>query len=132
MLSASNGIAFFDAGEKYRVIVPAARSKAGDIYLDRDLLELLEKGMFEKTADKMQAYLPKENADAFAVILQNKFGVSVQIAPNMLSLIKNNTERISTRKKIDVPQEENEAELERIRILELESEAILLALELAA
>lgn len=132
MLSASNGIAFFDAGEKYRVIVPAARSKAGDIYLDRDLLELLEKGMFEKTADKMQAYLPKENADAFAVILQNKFGVSVQIAPNMLSLIKNNTERISTRKKIDVPPEENEAELERIRILELESEAILLALELAA
>lgn len=132
MLSASNGIAFFDAGEKFRVIVPAARSKAGDIYLDRDLLELLEKGMFEKTADKMQAYLPKENADAFAVILQNKFGVSVQIAPTMLSLIKGNTERISTRKKIDIPPDEDEAELERIRILELESEAILLALELAA
>lgn len=132
MLSASNGIAFFEAGEKFRVIVPAARSKAGDIYLDRDLLELLEKSMFEKTADKMQAYLPKENADAFAVILQNKFGVSVQIAPTMLSLIKGNTERVSTRKKIDVPPDEDEAELERIRILELESEAILLALELAA
>ena len=132
MLSASNGIAFFDAGDKFRVIVPASRSKAGDIYLDRDLLGLLEKGMFEKTADKMQAYLPKENADAFAIILQNKFGVSVQIAPTMLSLIKNSTERISTRKKIELPPNEDETELERIRILELESEAILLALELAA
>lgn len=132
MLSASNGIAFFDAGEKYRVIVPASRSKAGDIYLDKGLLELLEKGMFEKTADKMQAYLPKENVEAFAVILQNKFSVSVQIAPTMLSLIKNSTDKLSTRKKIKLPPDENESELERIRILELESEAILLALELAA
>ncbi len=132
MLSASNGIAFFEAGDKFRVIVPASRSKAGDIYLDKDLLELLEKGMFEKTADKMQAYFPKENADAFAIILQNKFGVSVQIAPTLLSLVKNSTERISTRKKIELPPNEDETELERIRILELESEAILLALELAA
>lgn len=132
MLNASNGIAFFNAGDKYRVIVPAARSKAGDIYLDKDLLPLLEKGIFEKAADKMQAYLPKENVEAFAIILQNKFGVSVQVAPTMLSLIKTNAERISTRKKIDLPPNENEAELERIRILDLEAEAILLTLELAA
>ncbi|MBX3164677.1 MAG: strawberry notch C-terminal domain-containing protein [Bacteroidetes bacterium] len=129
-LYASNDIAFFEAGNNFRVIVPLSRSKGGEIYLDNDLLQLLEKGMFEKTADKMQAYLPKENAEAFADILQNKFSVSVQIAPNMLSLIKTNTVRVSTHKKIELPPDENEAETERIRILELESEAILLALEL--
>jgi predicted RNA methylase len=131
-LYASNGIAFFNTADYYRVIVPAARSKAGDIYLDKDLLQLLEKGMFEKTADKMQAYLPKQNIEAFASILQNKFGVSVSVAPSMLSLVKSNKERISTRRKIELPPAEDDTELERIRILELESEAIALALELAA
>lgn len=132
MMNASNGIAFFDSGDKFRVIVPAARSKAGDIYLDKDLLELLNKGMFEKTADKMQAYLPKHNIEQFAIILQNKFGVSVQIAPTMLSLIKTNAERVSTRKKIELPPDEDDTELERIRILKLKAKAVSIALQLAA
>jgi len=129
---ASNGIAFFSAGDNYRVIVPLARSKAGDIYLDKDLLALVTKNLFEKSADKMAAYLPKENIDAFATILQTKFGVSVSLGLNQLSFIKPNSERISTRKKIVLPPSEDDAEQERIRILELEAEALALELDLAA
>jgi hypothetical protein len=127
---ASNEIAFFEAGDKYRVIVPLSRSRGGDIYTDKDLMALLTKGMFEKASDKMAGYLPKENIEAFAVILQKKFGVSVSIGMNQLSLIKNDTVKISTRKKIILPPEENETENERLRILELEAEALILELEL--
>ena len=129
---ASNDIAFFSNGESYRIIVPLARSRGGDIYTDRDLMALLTKGMFEKAADKMQAYLPKENLEAFAVILQNKHNVSVSIGTNQLSLIKSGTEKVSTRKQIELPPEEDYAASERIRILELEAEALELELELAA
>lgn len=131
-LYASNGIAFFKAGDEYRIIVPAARSKAGDIYLDKDVMALLKKNMFEKTADKMQAYMPEENIDALATILQNKFGISLSIGHNQLSYLKPNSERVSTRKKIEPPPNENDTELERIRLLELEAEALALELELAA
>jgi predicted RNA methylase len=126
---ASNEIAFFEAGDKYRIIVPLSRSRGGDIYTDRDLMALLNKGMFEKASDKMAGYLPKENIEAFATILQSKFGVSVSIGMNQLSLIKNDTVKISTRKKIELPPEEDDGEAEHLRILELEAEALLLEFE---
>jgi hypothetical protein len=127
---ASNEIAFFEAGDKYRIIVPLSRSRGGDIYTDKDLMAQLTKGMFEKASDKMAGYLPKENIEAFATILQNKFGVSVAIGMNQLSLVKSDAVKISTRKKIVLPPEDNDIDVERIRILELEAEALILELEL--
>ncbi|MBA2611301.1 MAG: strawberry notch C-terminal domain-containing protein [Bacteroidetes bacterium] len=131
-LYASNEIAFFSAGDKYRVIVPLSRSRGGDVYTDRDLMALVDKGIFEKASDKMAAYLPKENVEAFATILQRKFGVSVSISPNQLSLIKDNVIKLSTRKQIVLPPEPNNEADERIRILELEAEALILEIELLA
>ncbi len=131
-LYASNEIAFFSTADKYRVIVPLARSRGGDIYTDRDLMALVDKGLFEKSSDKMAAYLPKENVEAFATILQSKFGVSVSISPNQLSLVKDVSVKISTRKKIELPPEQNDNETERIRILELEAEALILEFDFAA
>ncbi|MFL5763894.1 MAG: JAB domain-containing protein [Bacteroidia bacterium] len=131
-LYASNSIAFFKMVDDYRVLVPMARSKSGDIYIDKDLLALLNKGMFEKVSDKMQATLPGKNIEAFATILQNKYSVSVSVGLNQLSQIKPNTQRISTRKKIDLPPDIDETESERIRLLELEAEALELELQLLA
>jgi hypothetical protein len=131
-LYASNSIAFFKMGDDYRVLVPMARSKSGDIYIDKELLALLNKGMFEKVSDKMQATLPGDNIEAFATILQNKYSVSVSVGLNQLSQIKPNTQRISTRKKIELPPDIDEAESERIRLLELEAEALELELQLLA
>jgi hypothetical protein len=131
-LYASNELAFFNAGDKYRVIVPLARSRGGDIYTDKDLMALVDKGLFEKSSDKMAAYLPKENVNAFAKVLQNKFGVSVSISMNQLSLVKDDVLKISSRKNIELPPEPNNEENERIRILELEAEALILEFELLA
>jgi hypothetical protein len=131
-LYASNNIAFFKMGDDYRIIVPMARSKSGDLYVDKELLALVSKGMFEKVADKMQATLPGDNIVALATILQNKYGVSVSIGLNQLSLIKTNAQRSSSRKKIELPPNIDEAESERMRLLELEAEALALELELLA
>lgn len=131
-LNASNEISFFSTGDKYRVIVPLARSRGGDVYTDKDLMALVDKGIFEKSSDKMAAYLPKDNVEAFATILQTKFGVSVSIHPNQLSLVKKDDVKYSNRKKIELPPEQNDDETERLRILELEAEALILELELLA
>lgn len=131
-LYASNNIAFFKMGGDYRVIVPLARSKAGDIYIDKELIALLHKGMFEKAADKMQATLPGDNIEAFATILQNRYGVSVSVGLNQLSLVKTNSDRVSSRRKIDIPPDIDEIESERLRLLELEAEALELELDLLA
>jgi hypothetical protein len=58
--------------------------------------------------------------------------VSVSIQPNQLSLIKTDTVKISNRKPILLPPNEDDAEVERIRILELEAEALLIEMELMA
>jgi hypothetical protein len=136
-LYASNNLAFFRSGGDYRIILPMARSKAGDIYIDRDLMALVNKGVFEKMADKMQAILPAANLDAFAVILQEKYGVSLSIGHNQMGLLKNAPQPAPARKVIALPPpeekvNEEEEEEERIRILELEAEALILELEMAA
>lgn len=131
-LYASNGIAFFKSGDKYRIIVPSSRSKAGNIYMDKDIWELIENKKFETAADKMQAYMPERNIEALVAILQAKHSISVSIGHNQLSLLKTNAERVSTRKKIELPPNEDDTESERIRILELEAEALVLEFEFAA
>lgn len=131
-LYASNDLAFFKQGDKYRVILPMARSKSGDIYIDPNLMALVDKGMFEKMSDKMQAFLPVSNLESFATILQNKFGVSVLVNLNQLAMLKPNSQRVSTKRKIDLPPDENKMETERLRILELEAEALVLEFEFAA
>lgn len=131
-LYASNGIAFFKSGETYRIIVPSARSKAGNIYMDKDIWELIEKNKFETAADKMQATLPEKNIEALANILQTNHSISVSIGHNQLSLLKTNAQRISTRKKIEPPPNENDSEQERIRILKLKAKALALEFDLAA
>jgi hypothetical protein len=138
-LQASSDLSFFKTGDNFRVVMPAARSRAGDIFLDTELLPLVENNRFEKISDRMQGTVTVGNIEAFAVLLQNKHGINVLVGQHMLTLIADNQERVTTRRKIALPPppsdepdepEENENEQERIRILELEAEALLLELEL--
>ena len=129
---ASSNIALFKAGDQYRMIVPASRSKAGDIYLNKDILELLEKGMFEKTADKMQAYLPAKNIEKLVLILQEKFGVSVSLSSFQLSQVQASKQKFSKRKKIELPPPEDEISIDKLKLLRLRAEALRIKLKLAA
>jgi hypothetical protein len=100
--------------------------------MDQEIWPLIVKGKFEIASDKMQGTLPEENINQLVEILQRKHSLSVELGHNMLTLIKHDSERVSSRKKIELPPAENDAEVERIRILKLKAKAVALRLKLAA
>ncbi|HWJ25308.1 MAG TPA: hypothetical protein VNS32_02135, partial [Flavisolibacter sp.] len=130
-LVTNNGLSFFRYGDYYKLIIAASRSRGGDIYLDGQILELVEKNNFEKVSDKMVALLPYQNIDRLIQVLQNNHSLSVTIHSYQLKDIKTDGQRFSNRKKIELPSEEEEP-VNNILLLELEAEALALELELLA
>jgi hypothetical protein len=130
----NNDIAIFKHGDQYKVIVPASRQKGGEIYLDKELLEIVDGNNFEKTSDKMVAVFPFKKIEHFIEILQTKFSSAVTLTKFQFDLIKDEKHaRHTTRKQIELPPKRNEKEEnELLRIYELEAEALALELELAA
>jgi hypothetical protein len=127
----NNGLSFFRYGDYYKLIISASRSKGGDIYLDKQILELVEKGNFEKVSDKMVAMLPHQNIDKLVELLQINHSLSIAIHSYQLKDLKIDGARFNNRKKIDMPDEEEEPANNFI-LLELEAEALALELELLA
>ena len=132
-----NGLSIFRAGDHFKLIIAASRSKGGDIYLDKDILELVEKNNFEKTSDKMVAMLPEKNINKLVELLQTNHSCSITIQSYQLKDLQKEAIRYSNRKRIELPPPEEEAEAkeeapDNIRILELEAEALTLELELLA
>jgi hypothetical protein len=131
----NNDVAIFKHGDQYKVIVPASRQKGGEIYLDKDILELVDGKNFEKTSDKMVATFPHKRIEPFVEILQTKFSSAVTLTTFQFDMIKDEKQKkISTRKKIifSPKKESSEQDKELLRIYELEAEALALELELAA
>lgn len=125
----NNGLFFFRYGDHYKLIISASRSKGGDIYLDRQILELVEKNNFEKVSDKMTAMLPYQNIDRLVEILQANHSLSITIHSHQLKDLKSESKKYSNRKPIELPTEE---EANDNSILELEAEALILELQLLA
>lgn len=130
-LVTNNGLSFFKTGNQYKIIVAASRTKGGDIYLDRQILKLVENNNFEKVSDKMVAMLPMENIDRLVELLQTNHSCSITIQSYQLKDLKSDAVRYSNRKKIELPDEEQEP-VNNIITLELEAEALTLELELLA
>lgn len=127
----NNGISFFKAGEYFKIIVGGSRSKGGDVYLDKQILELVEKNNFEKTADKMFANIHESKIDKLIEILQVNHSSSLTITPSQFAQLKDTKHRYSNRKSIVLPDttEDNNS---NVFYLELEAEALTLELELMA
>ena len=129
----NNGLSFFRTGNHFKLIISASRARGGDIYLDKNILELVEKNNFEKVSDKMVAMLPEKNIDKLLEILQTTHECSITIHSSDLKNIKSDAGRYSNRKKIKLPPDDEEEELpDNVAILELEAEALALELELLA
>lgn len=130
----NNGISFFRHGDDYKIIVSASRSKGGDVYLDKDILALVEGNNFEKTSSSMVARMPYQHIDKLVEILQNNHSCSVTVHSSQLRDLKLDTgSRFSNRKPILLPDQEKEEALPgNVKILELEAEALVLELELLA
>lgn len=130
---ANNGLSFFRTGNHFKLIIAASRTRGGDIYLDKQILELVEKSNFEKVSDKMVAMLPEKNIDKLLEILQTNHGASVTVHQSDLKNIKLDAGKYNYRKKIVLPPDDEEDEQpDNMVILELEAEALVLELELLA
>jgi predicted RNA methylase len=131
-LNASDQISLIKINGGYRVIVPATKSKGGDIYLDQDIWPLIEKNKWEMVSGKMVAVLPDKNIRKLAEVLQDNHSVSMELNLNQLELVDKSSHISTRRKPIMLPPNEDEKELERIRILEIEAKALTLRLKLAS
>ncbi|HTA26947.1 MAG TPA: strawberry notch C-terminal domain-containing protein [Bacteroidia bacterium] len=128
-----NDIGIFRHDEDFKIIVPMSKQRGGDVYLENDILALVEKHNFEKTADKMTAILPAKNLQAFAEILQRKLSTSVTLSYLQFNMIKDEAPpKKVARLHILLPPKEDESNMENLRILELEGEALELEMELMA
>jgi predicted RNA methylase len=127
----NNGLSIFKTGENFKLIISASRTKGGDIYLDKQILELVERNNFEKVSDKMVAILPEKKIGKLVELLQNNHSCSITIHSSQLKDLKTDGTRYSDRKKIELPDKEKNVE-DSISILELEAEALTLEFELLA
>jgi predicted RNA methylase len=127
----NNGLSIFKTGENFKLIIAASRARGGDIYLDKQILELVEKNNFEKVSDKMVAILPEKKIGKLAELLQTNHSCSTTIRSSQLKDLKTENMKYSNRKKIELPDKEQESSHDVI-MLELEAEALSLELELLA
>jgi predicted RNA methylase len=125
-ITTNNLISIFkQSGVTYKVLVSSARSRGGDVYLDPDILEIVDRKNFEKISDKMTAIIHEDNIDRFVEILQEKFNDSVSLNPAQYELIKGELP-----KKVERPQLKPVILPKQPQVDELELEAMALELEL--
>jgi len=129
----SNDVGIFRHGSDFKIIVAGARQRGGEVYLEKEILDLVENNNFDKVADKMVAMLPAKNLPAFVEILQRKMSAAVTISFLQFDMIKDEAppKRVA---KITIlpPSDEEEQNEDDIRMLEFEAEALELELELLA
>jgi hypothetical protein len=129
----NNGLSIFRMDGQYKLIISASRSKGGDIYLDKDILPLVDKNNFEKVADKMVAHLPENKISQLVTVLQTNHSCSITIHSHQLKELEKSALRVVIRKRIELAPDAKEDEtLPNVHLLELEAEALALELELLA
>ena len=75
------------------------KQRAGDVYLDEDILKLVDGHNFEKVSDRMAATLDENKIDDFISILQEKFNASVSLNAQQFEVIKNEIPKRPVREK---------------------------------
>jgi hypothetical protein len=105
-IKCSNGLIIArEYGQRYKLYVPASRQGGGDIYLDRELHELVENGIWEKQSDKMITYVLADRIDAVLVLLGSKHPGTVPVARHQVtSLVSSSPDSgLTTRFPIRLP-----------------------------
>ncbi len=131
-ITTNNGVAFIRNKDFYKIVVSATLVKGGDIYLDRQLLPLVDKQIFEKVSDKMVAKLPEANIAAFVRVLQNNHSSSIAIPPSEAEHLKPVPIIPNHYKPIELPPPEEvpAPKTAMLRMLELKAKALQVKLQL--
>jgi predicted RNA methylase len=98
-ITTKNDVSIFKQNDQFKIMVSSARSRGGEIYLDPDLLDLVDKNNFEKVSDKMTASLEDSKIEKFVEILQEKFNDSVSLTSGQYEIIKSEISKKTSRPK---------------------------------
>jgi hypothetical protein len=130
----NTGVSLFRTGGYYKIIIAASRSKGGEIYLDKQILALVERNNFDKVSDKMVAMIEDNRISQLVEVLQINHSCAITINSAQFSEIGKSNHRYSSRRKIELPvfTPEQTAPDNTVMLLELEAEALALELELLA
>lgn len=133
-ITTNNGVSLFKQPGRYKIIVSASRSKAGDIYLDSDILNLVDNNNFERVSSSMTAMVDESKVDKLITLLQDKFSSSVSLNTEQFSLIKNDLPKRPLRERPVINVERKQRAIPEVQLppppSEIELEAMALELEL--
>lgn len=118
-ITTDNGTGIYNTGDTYKIIVPSSKQKGGDVFLDKDILEMVEGNNFNKVSTNMVAYLPHNRIAEFLNILQQKFNDSVKLDMHQFNLIKNIKTEHKERNKIKLLSPEEVAQEEELHLMAL-------------
>lgn len=130
----TNGISLIRQGMDFRIIVSSNRQKAGDIFTDAELLELVRGKNFEKVANKMAAHIPYDNLETALLILQDKFGATLLVPKDEVKIITPSENETYARKPIAAPKPyDPDKDIQvKLKLIKLKAKALELKLKLMA
>lgn len=137
-LTTDAGVSIFNTGDAYKMIVPSSFKRGGEVFLDTEILKLMDKQNFDKVGDKMTATFPHQNIDALIQLLQARINDSVSLSVRQYQLIQNQPSQTRSRHPIKLLSKEELEEQENLQLqtlaieAELEMELELLRLRQAA
>ena len=127
----NNGVTLIRQANNFKIIVPSARQRGGQFYLDKDILKLVQNEKFELSADKMVALMETKHINKLVSILQEKHSSSVTLSASQFDIIKHDMEHQATRTKKPLPKAEIvHEEITESNTNEFEMEALALEIEL--
>jgi hypothetical protein len=120
--------------DTFSLYVPGSKAKGGEVYLDADILAIVEGNNFNMVSGKMKAVFKTKNLETMVFFFQEKFSTSVHLHQNIYDMLMEKTPAMRKPEPVRlylkhaaVPESvTNDAD----KLLELEAEAILIELEL--
>lgn len=139
-INTNNALSFIKRGGLYKVVVAGIRARGGNIYLDKDLLQLVDGNNFQKTSDKMVAVVEEKDITPFVQLLQENHGLSVTVNSSQFRQIEKQEIPSTSRMPIEQPppapvepkEEAPVVKMEQRRRREMEARALKLKLQLLA
>ncbi|MFY9308105.1 MAG: strawberry notch C-terminal domain-containing protein [Bacteroidia bacterium] len=136
IITTTNGISITRNQQgKYVIMVAGTKKKGGFLFLDTEVLSLVEGNNFEKISDTMRAFVDARNIDNVLKLLQDKHNTSVSINANLYESIKSDIDKVKKNNSakdtiLFVKPKPIQEELNIESELELEAMALELELEL--
>jgi hypothetical protein len=80
MLTTNIDLTFFRTWDGFSVLVPGSKKSGGHLFLNTDLMGLVQSNRFEKVGDKMRAKLLEDDLRPFLAVLSAKFGATLAVS----------------------------------------------------